>query len=282
MAVTIWLMRLKDVPPRDAVAYLRNGVMLHAESSTDRAKRFGAGTKALTDIPDVGLGKSTLWRLLAPGHRSGVSSGVVAITTGHALGMSSRSVPVAAGKIGSLHNTVGPAAPLRLHVSKVVEISSEEQVVGADAKRHIAAMANVHAVRNSAVVEFPRKTVCADDLRSDAYGAVSATLKRCTGPQPASGRFVDPSPETIKQVRPRPAHFRRNVLRIRGVLPPCRLPLSIKTLAAFLAPARLMKRCAAGAHAAFSSAVNALDDARWLGPVGTWRKPHIAMVRSLT
>ena len=94
------------------------------------------------------------------------------------------------------------AAALGKHVSDVVGIGSEVQVIRSDARAHITAVQDPLIVGNGSVLEFPRNTVRSHVAARHTYDAVTCWVESA-GPEPAARCLVDLSPEAGCE-RPRP------------------------------------------------------------------------------
>lgn len=87
----------------------------------------------------------------------------------------------------------GAILPIRL-------ISAEEKMVGADARRRIAVMANQHAIGDFAKVQNPRKAMRVNHFRAVPDISISATTALSSKPEPTGICFVDARPITFVQV----------------------------------------------------------------------------------
>src|SRR5689334_13911991 len=127
-----------------------------------------------------------------------------------ALGGDSASVHMANGSDGYVvEPCLGVAfaaslahSALRNHVSHVIEIRSEEQMIRSNARRIVAPMANMHPVGNPAVADAPRDTVCAD--ANIALNGELAVRFVCgedgSNPLPALSALVHLAPEASEHL----------------------------------------------------------------------------------
>lgn len=98
-----------------------------------------------------------------------------------------------------------PKPALRDAVASVIEIGSQEQVPWIDARRIVAAMADVHLGWDLAEVNQPREAMRADAPLPVETGRAISTSHPASGPDPTAFRFLN--------VRPEPALKRRDSLR---------------------------------------------------------------------
>lgn len=125
-----------------------------------------------------------------------------------------------AGRTGvTVRSATAPevCAALRNHVIDVVLDGAQEQMIGPDARRIVAAVEHPQAIRDRPEVKFPRNTVSellAARPTPDVDDAVALRQSIC-GPQPARRRLVHLRPEAGSQ-RTGPGGY---VARMAAVLP---------------------------------------------------------------
>ena len=94
------------------------------------------------------------------------------------------------------------SAALRCHVGHVVGLRPKKQVVRSDARRVVAAMANLQAIRDCAVMQLPGDTV--RKLSDSAPLYANAAVAECgeiARPRPASFRPSDVAPKAFRERR---------------------------------------------------------------------------------
>ena len=109
-----------------------------------------------------------------------------------------------------VHAKPNPASILRIHITNVLGLSANEQMIGADAKWIIAGMANHKPKRYITVRHYPSGTVGEQFLAPRGAFLESrecnpqravAVLSSSANPCPARRRLVDLGPETISESR---------------------------------------------------------------------------------
>lgn len=119
-----------------------------------------------------------------------VSSGMP-FTDGDNLlsGQNGPSVPLASGR-----------SPLCGHVGGILGASAQKQMVGIDARRIVAAMADEQAVRDRATVYLPRHPMSAShaDSSTKSYRAITKRAPE-SGPQPAGIRELDMAEKSFSE-----------------------------------------------------------------------------------
>lgn len=93
--------------------------------------------------------------------------------------------------------TLAPSVTrLAVPVAGVLRAGSEEQVIGADARLYVAAVADEQAIRNRAVVQLPRVAVRADAVMARAKAPVSSWRDKAR-PQPTVAALVYARPKSL-------------------------------------------------------------------------------------
>src|SRR5262252_7557364 len=101
------------------------------------------------------------------------------------------------------------------HVSDVVGVGSQIQMVWPDACPHIASVQDPLARGNSAVFELPRNTMRTNVAVRHAHDAVARRVEGAS-PQPARRRFVDSAPESrLERARSSVEHDQVGVVSVR-------------------------------------------------------------------
>jgi hypothetical protein len=91
--------------------------------------------------------------------------------------------------ISRFSNCDAPSA-LGKHVSHVIAMRSNKQMLWIYAGRIVAFMAHTHSSRNFAFMHNPRRMACVRDLSTEPKRAIPAGVY-CTSPKPAGFRLVD-------------------------------------------------------------------------------------------
>lgn len=104
-----------------------------------------------------------------------------------------------------LERRVSPPPVLGNHVGHVLGVCAEEQMVRPTARRIVAAVADLHAVRDRTVGQFPGETV-GPDRRLWAESHIAVSADGGSRPRPAAVRVaaIYPVPEGRKEPTPRP------------------------------------------------------------------------------
>jgi hypothetical protein len=99
----------------------------------------------------------------------------------------------------SLRTVLVSPSPLRHHISGIVRLCTQKQVVGAHARWGVAAMQDAESFGDHPVGQFPSKAVGADQSRlPDPHHTVSITRLR-PFPQPAFPTLIHPFPQTFSK-----------------------------------------------------------------------------------
>lgn len=129
-------------------------------------------------------------------------------------------------------------SPFADSIMQIINVCSEKQVIGPDASRGIAVVANKKPVRDRTVVQFIRKAVCVNTSIAIPEGAVVPPTGMRACPQPTGVRFLNLRPESGNDLLCYDTHrsallysvgYRRALLALAyglagGVRPtPCRL-----------------------------------------------------------
>ena len=135
-------------------------------------------------------------RFLADAEGCGKAAQALAarVPRSHVAGRRSRQLCVVMSLAGYV---AGPGAPFLPSVGGIVCRGSEEQVLGPNASGIVAGVANVQAVGDRPVVQFPRQAMRAEKAVASAAAlddSVSAD-GRCAAPFPATVAFLNAAPE---------------------------------------------------------------------------------------
>lgn len=162
---------------------IRNGGHAQAVPARESRQRYIAARGGRADRTHVVLTQLRTGMLLSADGLLGFGVPTVPLPSWRPLRLRHRTVSAPAG-----------VAPLGMSVGRIAGVRGEEQVIGPDAQRRVARMADAQTVRDQAIVEFPRRAVRADvrsgSVVSDASPefAVAGT-RRGACPQPARPQF---------------------------------------------------------------------------------------------
>ena len=91
---------------------------------------------------------------------------------------------------------VYPVSALADHVMDVIYVSSKKEMIGPDARRHVAMMANEQPFGDRAEVDFPGETMGALSLTFYAEKAITKGCG-CACPEPTRISLLDKFPESL-------------------------------------------------------------------------------------
>ena len=143
-------------------------------------------TMPINDVSD--LRRS---HVVNPSQRDGIDSECVIAANGDHIGFSQFRIMV----LLALASGWNHATAFLSHVSQIVLLRADEQMVWSHAERRVAVMANAHTWWNGTVSQFPSHSVRQNSVTFAAVGSDASPVADASSPQPAGFRFVDLAPK---------------------------------------------------------------------------------------